>query len=447
MDQLSKEELIERIKSLEQENEQLKLNQRSEELSHKTTNDAKYKKIDEHFTLDEYKRYGRQMIVPQFGSLKSQVKLKESRVLVIGAGGLGCPALLYLSAAGVGEIGIVDDDLVDISNLHRQVLHTTESVGIYKCESAKRYLNKLNPHVRVNTYPTRLSNDNAFNIIEKYDLVLDCTDTPNTRYLINDVSVLCGKTIVSGSGLKTDGQLSILNFHGIGPCYRCFYPKPPSPGSITSCADGGVIGPAIGLVGITMALEAIKLITGFYTNENFKPFLSMYSGYPQQQIRVFKMRNKQKTCAVCGEEPTVLKSTIVDNQIDYAEFCGKVNPNVLSPEKRVSVKDYYNYINSNKNENSILIDVRPKEQYEITKLPNSINIEWDPILMKADDIDSYLPTHFAKDKDTFVICRYGNDSQMAAKKLLESFGFSNVKDIRGGINKWSEDIDNSIPQY
>lgn len=448
MNDLSREDLLEKIRLLELENAKLKESKSAvATVSDQCEYDAKYPKIDEYFSSDEYKRYGRQMIVPQFGSLMSQVKLKKSKVLFIGAGGLGCPALLYLSASGVGEIGIIDDDLVDISNLHRQVLHTTESVGIHKCESAKRYINKLNPHVKVNTYPFRLSNDNAFDIIEKYDLILDCTDTPATRYLINDVSVICGKTIVSGSGLKTDGQLSILNFRGIGPCYRCFYPKPPSPGSVTSCSDGGVVGPAIGLIGITMALEAIKVITDFYTDETFKPFLSMYSGYPQQQIRVFKMRNKQSNCAVCGNNPTVLKSTISDNDIDYAEFCGRVNPNVLAPELRISVQEYHNYINSSQGDNSILIDVRPKEQYEITKLPNSINIAWDPTFIKSDNIDSYLPSNFDKDTNTFVMCRYGNDSQMATKKLIENFGFNKVKDIKGGINKWSEEIDSKIPQY
>lgn len=447
MNDSSKDDLLERIKQLELENTQLKESISTlSNVSDQSEYDAKYPKIDECFSLDEYKRYGRQMIVPQFGSLGSQVKLKKSKVLVIGAGGLGCPALLYLSASGVGEIGIIDDDLVDISNLHRQVLHTTESVGIHKCESAKRYINKLNPHVNVDTYPFRLSNDNAFDIIEKYDLILDCTDTPATRYLINDVSVISGKTIVSGSGLKTDGQLSILNFHGKGPCYRCFYPKPPSPGSITSCADGGVIGPAIGLIGVMMALEAIKLITDFYTDETFKPFLSMYSGYPQQQLRVFKMRNKQQKCAVCGDEPTILKSTISNNGIDYAEFCGRVNPDVLAPEFRMNVNEYHDYIHSTKH-NSILLDVRPKEQFEITKIPTSINIPWDPTINKADNIDSCFPPNFSKDTETFVICRYGNDSQIAAKKLKEKFGFSKVKDIKGGINKWSEEIDSNIPQY
>ncbi|KAG7691575.1 hypothetical protein KL930_005205 [Ogataea haglerorum] len=210
-------------------------------------------------SLNEYLRYGRQLIVPEFG-LQGQISLKESRVLVVGAGGLGCPALQYLVGAGFGTVGIVDHDTVDMSNLHRQTLHTTETVGMLKCESAKLQLAKLNPLVQINTHPVALSQDNSFGIFEQYDIVLDCTDTPATRYLINDTAVLLGLTIISGSGLKTEGQLSILNFNNTGPCYRCFYPTPPPPSSVTACSDGGVLGPIIGIMGVMMALEAIKVV-------------------------------------------------------------------------------------------------------------------------------------------------------------------------------------------
>ena len=217
MSEPSKEELLARIAQLELENEQLK------QQNGKKSQHEQFNKIDDNFSLDEYKRYGRQMIVPQFGSLESQIKLKNSKVLVVGAGGLGSPALLYLSSAGIGKIGIIDPDTVDTSNLHRQVIHNTEMVGEFKCISAQNYINKLNPHVVVEVYPTALNNDNAFGIVLQYDLVLDCTDHPAVRYLINDVCVLLGKTIVSGSGLKSDGQLTVLNFANSGPCYRCFY--------------------------------------------------------------------------------------------------------------------------------------------------------------------------------------------------------------------------------
>ncbi|KAI5955475.1 cnxF [Candida theae] len=328
----TEDDLRRKIELLELENERLK--KTSSEGTHP------YSKVDGWFSLDEYKRYGRQMIVPEFGSLESQKKLKSSKVLVVGTGGLGSPALEYLSAAGVGTIGIVDDDVVDTSNLHRQVIHQTGAVGTYKCESARYFITRINPHVQITTYPIRLSNDNAFEVISKYDLVLDCTDHPAVRYLINDVCVILGKTIVSGSGLKSDGQFTILNFENEGPCYRCFYPQPPSPSSVTSCADGGVIGPAIGMVGVAMAMETIKIITRYYTKKNFSPFLSSYSAYPYQQIRRFKMRPRQQNCLVCGANKEVTKEKIESGQIDYVSFCGKVIYEPLEQEYRISVADY-----------------------------------------------------------------------------------------------------------
>lgn len=435
---MSTKELLQRIQELEAENAELKLAQ-SVPIS------AKYEKIDSHFSLEEYRRYGRQMIVPGFGSLAAQKKLKDASVLVVGAGGLGCPALLYLGGAGIGKIGIVDNDTVDISNLHRQVLHTTENVGMLKCESAKRYLNRLNPHVQVVTHAERLSNDNSFDIISPYDLVVDCTDTPATRYLINDVSVLCGKTIVSGSGVKSDGQITILNFQNFGPCYRCFHPSPPKPDSVSTCGDAGVLGPAIGLTGISLAVETIKVLTGHY-DENFTPFLSMYSAYPQQTMRVFKMRNRQPGCVACGSNPTISRKVIETGSIDYALFCGSVSSNVLSELQRVDVKQYEAIRKANPK--SILIDVRPKEQFLITSLPNSINIDWTSKMSKLDSVSQFLPENFNKDEDeVYVICRYGNDSQLASKKLMDDFNFKRVKDIKGGMYKWSTDIDPNVPIY
>ncbi|KAG7196211.1 Urmylation protein [Scheffersomyces spartinae] len=326
-------------------------------------------------TQDEYKRYGRQMIVDGFGSLEAQLELKGSKVLVIGAGGLGCPALMYLGGCGIGEIGIVDNDTVDISNLHRQVLHTTDAVGLLKCENAKRYINRLNPHVKVETYPVRLSNDNAFSIIEPYDLVLDCTDTPAVRYLINDVCVILGKTIVSGSGVRTDAQLTILNYRSSGPCYRCFYPTPPSPESVGSCGDNGVIGPCIGLLGVSMCVEAIKVITAYYDkDEPFTPFLTVYQGYPHQSFRRFKMRPKQAKCVVCGSSPVITRETIESGAINYAVFCGATKYNVCQDSERITVSQLEQSLS--KQQQSYIIDVRPQLQFKITHLPKSINIPW-----------------------------------------------------------------------
>lgn len=396
-------------------------------------------------SLDEFRRYGRQMIVPEFGSLPSQMKLRNAKILVVGAGGLGCPALLYLTAAGVGSIGIVDNDTVDESNLHRQVLHTTKSVGMLKCESAKRYLNELNPNVQIITIPVRLSNENAFDIISKFDLVVDCTDTPATRYLINDVSVLTGKTIVSGSGVKTHGQLSILNFNNEGPCYRCFYPKPPKPESVSTCGDAGVFGAAIGLTGIMLATETIKVLTGFYDN-NFVPFLLLYTAYPQHSIRSFNMRGRKADCAVCSSNPTISEDLVKSGVINYSTFCGKVLYEVVSAEERLSVKEANKMMQENAR--AVLLDVRPKEQFLITHLNKAINIDWERNLSRASSIREYLPADFEKETDEiYVICRYGNDSRHALRKLKDEFGYKNVFDLIGGIDKWSQDVDSNIPKY
>lgn len=396
-------------------------------------------------SLDEFRRYGRQMIVPEFGSLPSQMKLRDANILVVGAGGLGCPALLYLTAAGVGSIGIVDNDTVDESNLHRQVLHSTKSVGMLKCESAKRYLNKLNPNVNIKTIPTRLSNNNAFDIISNYDLVVDCTDTPATRYLINDVSVVTGKTIVSGSGVKTHGQLSILNFKNRGPCYRCFYPKPPKPESVSTCGDAGVFGPAIGLTGIMLATETIKVLTGFY-DDNFNPFLLLYTAYPQNSIRSFKMRGRKDECAACGTSPSISRESIESGEINYSAFCGVVLYDVVSAGERLSVNEAHALMSDN--ERVVLIDVRPKEQFLITHLPKAINIDWERNLSRILSIKDYLPADFKQETDQIlVMCRYGNDSRRALRKLKDEFGYDNVYDIVGGIDRWSRDVDQEIPQY
>ncbi|CAK9436134.1 uncharacterized protein LODBEIA_P06920 [Lodderomyces beijingensis] len=446
MTQSCESELLKKIEELEKENARL----RSVGADHSThTSDDDKIKVDGVFTLDEYKRYGRQMIVPQFGALESQKKLRSAKVLVVGAGGLGSPALQYLCGAGVGTIGIVDGDTVDTSNLHRQVIHSTASVGHYKCDSAKSWMEKLNPHVHVVTYPERMNSQNAFEIVQGYDLVLDCTDHPAIRYLINDVCVVLGKTIVSGSGLKAEGQLTVLNFENIGPCYRCFYPHAPNPNTVTSCSDGGVIGPAIGMVGVGMAMEALKVLTGAYTKETFSPFLISYSAFPHQHMRVFKMRNKQPACIACGhlpQEKKIQQRDIENGTVDYVAFCGKISLDPLDPVHRVSAKQYAEARKANRKH--VLIDVRPKEQFEITRISGSINIEWDPIFRKLDSLEEAVPDEMEikKSDDLYLICRYGNDSQLATSKLL-GMGYLGAKDVIGGLDKWSDDVDQTIPKY
>ncbi|QPG75231.1 hypothetical protein FOA43_002581 [Brettanomyces nanus] len=424
----SKQELLEEVARLRAENDLLK------------------KKCNKISTLplnrEEYRRYGRQMQVPEFGGLNAQVKLKNSKLLVIGAGGLGCPALLYLAAAGIGQIGIVDHDTVDITNLHRQVIHDTNTVGMFKAESAQIKIQALNPNVKVVTYCEALTNTNCFDIVESYDIVLDCTDNPASRYLINDTCVLLGKTIVSGSGLKTEGQLSILNFHNKGPCYRCFYPKPPPPNSVTSCSDGGVIGPCIGLLGVMMAIEALKCLTEFYTDENFRPFLALYSGYsPQQKLRTFKMRGRSPTCEVCKADcRKVTRKLIESGKIDYENWCGSLNYEVLdSNTERISAKQLAQ-IDFGVPTINPLIDVRPEEQYDIAHLDHSINIPYAQ-LSQTD----FLPESIDPTKPTYVICRFGRDSQLSTKALQNRL--ANVKDVIGGLDAWQREVDSDFPVY
>ncbi|CCF58547.1 hypothetical protein KAFR_0E03960 [Kazachstania africana CBS 2517] len=400
-------------------------------------------------SLEEYRRYGRQMIVEDTGGVQGQVRLKNSKVLVVGAGGLGCPALPYLAGAGIGQIGIVDNDIVDTSNLHRQVLHDSTKVGMLKCESAKAVLNKLNPHVNVVTYPVRLNYSNAFDIFDGYDYVLDCTDTPLTRYLISDVAVNLGITVVSASGLGTEGQLTVLNFNNTGPCYRCFYPIPPNPMSVSSCQEGGVIGPCIGLVGTMMAVEAIKLIIGIYTPENFQPFLTLYSGFPQQTLRTFKMRGRQSKCICCGDNRSITRAAIESGEINYELFCGSRNYNVCSPDERITVNKFKDEYYDRTTQDYVLLDVRPSHHYEISHFPDAFNI---PVKKLKDmhgsmaELQKEIPS-IKEDSEVLVLCRYGNDSQLATRLLKDEFKLPNVKDIQGGFFRYIDEVDSSIPKY
>ncbi|ODV93780.1 hypothetical protein PACTADRAFT_51532 [Pachysolen tannophilus NRRL Y-2460] len=442
----SKEELLSQIESLKKENEALRHAKIYSETSAAGVAVVTAANRESSFSLEEYRRYGRQMTVPEVG-ISGQVMLKKSKILVVGAGGLGCPALLYLTGAGVGKIGIVDNDVVDTSNLHRQVLHTSENVGMLKCDSAKKYLNSLNPHVEIVTFPKRLSNDNIFNVFlsDKWDLILDCTDAPLTRYLINDAAVICGLTIVSASGVRADGQLAILNFQNFGPCYRCFYPKPPPPNSVLSCQDGGVIGPAIGVMGVLMASEAIKVICGSYTRENFKPFLNLYSAYPQQSLRTFKMRSKVPNCQVCSidnDKRIITRSTIESNELNYSEWCGKVSYDVLKMEDRVNVSEFSQKIANDKDkDNTMILDVRPKAHFDICHLPNSINIPYK-------ELSQLKEFSVPSNKTIYCICRFGNDSRLAVKFLKYELGLPNtILDVIGGLNQWSEQVDTQFPKY
>ncbi|KAE8345454.1 hypothetical protein BDV24DRAFT_107986 [Aspergillus arachidicola] len=430
---------------------------------------------------EEYRRYGRQMIVPQVG-LQGQLKLRSAKVLIVGAGGLGCPAAQYLAGAGVGTLGLVDGDTVESSNLHRQVLHRTKNVGKFKVDSAIESLRDLNPHPTYIAHRAHLAPQDAADIFKNYDLILDCTDNPATRYLISDTAVLLGKPLVSASALRTEGQLMVLNNPPRpagdktgGPCYRCVFPRPPPANSIMSCADGGILGPVVGTMGVLQALEAIKVITA--ADEEVKPpSLHIFSAYSSPLFRTIKLRSRRPNCAVCSAEASVTLETVKSGSTDYVFFCGSVSPEkLLLPEERISPREYrtkYPLADSTEAIGTVtkeptIIDVREKVQFDICSLENSINIPISSILsstMKTAQNDEakngsnplppWLPADLASSDSIdpiYVVCRLGNDSQIAVKRLkelgLDRGGERVVADIRGGLRAWREQVDPEWPEY
>ncbi|KAJ5496499.1 hypothetical protein N7463_008486 [Penicillium fimorum] len=436
---------------------------------------------------EEYKRYGRQMIVSQVG-LKGQLKLRSAKVLLVGAGGLGCPAAQYLAGAGVGTIGLIDGDTVEVSNLHRQVLHRTKNVGKYKVDSAIESLRELNPHPTYIAHRTHLTPEGAPAIFQDYDLILDCTDNPATRYLISDTAVLLGKPLVSASALRTEGQLMVLNNPPRapsdktgGPCYRCVFPKPPPADSVVSCADGGIIGPVVGAMGVLQALEAIKVITApeidgssdaSTARPRDPPSLHIFSAYSSPLVRTIRLRSRRANCAVCSADATVTLDTIKSGSMDYAFFCGAANlPSLLGPDERISALEYnqrHPIVPSASSQPHTVIDVRDEAQFGICSLENSINIPISNILssgysaglqgtdngQQAANVPSWLPSEVASPESTnpiYVVCRLGNDSQIVVKKMkelgLDQNGKRFIGDIRGGLRSWKEQVDSSWPEY
>ncbi|KAL4909509.1 hypothetical protein BDW74DRAFT_82865 [Aspergillus multicolor] len=419
---------------------------------------------------EEYRRYGRQMIVPQLG-LQGQLKLRNAKVLIVGAGGLGCPAALYLAGAGVGTIGLVDGDTVESSNLHRQVLHRSKNVGKLKVDSAIEYLRELNPHPTYIAHRAHLTPHEAPGIFTNYDLILDCTDNPASRYLISDTAVLLDKPLVSASALRTEGQLMVLNNPPRpvgdktgGPCYRCVFPRPPPANNVISCADGGILGPVVGTMGLLQALEAIKVLTSTEEKaESTPPSLLIFSAYSTPQFRTIKLRSRRPNCAVCSAEATVTLESVKSGSMDYVFFCGTVDPeDILSPEERVTPLEYRNGDSAGPEKH--VIDVREKVQFDICNLENSINIPMSTILASAysapaTEVDeqkplpSWLPSQITNDAKNpiYVVCRQGNDSQTVVRRLkelgLDRGGERVVVDIKGGFRSWREQVDPDWPDY
>lgn len=378
-------------------------------------------------TLQDYERYGRQMIVPEMGK-DAQIKIKNTKILVVGAGGLGSPAIAYLAGAGFGKIGIVDPDVVETSNLHRQIIHAQASVGTAKGESAKKFVLNLNDSVDVETYFTALSPLNAVEIMNNYDIVLDCTDSPVSRYLINDTAVVLKKPLVSASALKLEGQIAIYNYKN-GPCYRCMFPVPPPPEAVTACGDGGILGPVVGIMGVFQAIEAIKVAADLV--QDFTPSLTIFSALSFPPWRSMRIRGKKPSCIVCGDNPTVTLDNL--GETDYQLFCGSINLDPIDDSLRISPADIPTGVQ--------LVDVRPKVQFEMCHLDNSVQIE-----LKALQKAKTLEELGLSDDPIITVCRYGNDSQTAVRHL-QSIGHKNVKDIRGGLQAYSKNVDPKFPIY
>ncbi len=374
---------------------------------------------------EELQRYHRHIIMPEVGQ-EGQAKLKQARVLAIGAGGLGSPYALYLAAAGVGTIGLVDFDVVDASNLQRQILYSADSVGKPKLAEAKARLKALNPHIEIETHETRLTSQNALELFRKYDLVADGTDNFPTRYLVNDACALTGKPNVYGSIFRFEGQVSVFDAK-LGPCYRCLYPEPPPPGLVPSCAEGGVFGVLPGVIGCLQAVETLKLLLGIG-----KPLVGrlMLFDALNMEWRSLKTR-KDPNCALCGKNPTITKP------IDYEAFCNAgAPPPAAAAVAEITVERLKERLDHK--EPFVLVDVREPHEFEIARIAGSKLI---PLGQLPDRLGELNPAD-----DIVVHCKMGGRSMKAAKLLLEK-GFKRVTSVAGGINAWSERVDKSVPTY
>ncbi|NNJ10989.1 molybdopterin-synthase adenylyltransferase MoeB [Chloroflexales bacterium ZM16-3] len=376
---------------------------------------------------EEIARYSRHLIMPEVGMV-GQRKIKQGSVLLIGTGGLGSPLALYLAAAGVGHIGLVDFDVVDSSNLQRQIIHGTSTVGMAKTESAKRRLADLNPMVEVTTYETQITSQNALDLMRPYDVIIDGTDNFPTRYLTNDAAVMLGKPNVYGSIFRFEGQATVFYPKEGGPCYRCLYPEPPPPGLVPSCAEGGVLGVLPGVIGTIQATEAIKLLAGI--GEPLIGRLMLYDALAMR-FRELKLR-RNPACPVCGEHPTVTEL------IDYDQFCGIVpEVNTLSNQYEITPGELADLLQTDAR--PYLLDVRNPYEVAIASIPGTDKlIPVDQLPERISELDSSV--------EMVIYCRSGARSGRAVE-LLKSVGFHKVKNLVGGVLRWADDVDPSVAKY
>jgi adenylyltransferase/sulfurtransferase len=400
--------------------------------------------------LHDASRFSRQLILPELG-IAGQESLQKSKILVVGMGGLGSPCSLYLASMGVGFLGVVDHDVVDESNLHRQILHSTNSVGMQKVSSAAERLKTVNPHLKVQEYDHLLTSDSAMDIIEPWDVVMDCTDNVATRYLLNDACVLLDKPLVSAAAVKWEGQLTVYHYQPrelsdssdnpstMGPCLRCIFPKPPPVETVARCNDVGVMGVVPGILGTLQALEGIKIASK--QPELLKNVLSsrllLYNALSLDPVKTVRLRPRRKDCAVCGDDPTVTKL------INYTQFCGSGPDDGPRNLKRLEMHDRITPLELKQlvveSKPHLLIDTRDAEQYKTCHFISSINMP----------LATFSPSHAliqsakAEQLPIYVVCRRGNDSQLAVEMLKE--GGVDAKDVVGGLNAWAKLVDPTWP--
>ena len=383
-------------------------------------------------TVDEVRRYSRHLIIPDVG-MAGQKRLKNAKVLCVGAGGLGSPSLMYLAAAGVGTLGIVEFDIVDESNLQRQIIHGQSDIGRSKAESARDTVREINPLVTVNVHEVRLDSTNVMELFSQYDLIVDGTDNFATRYLVNDACVLLGKPYVWGSIYRFDGQASVF-WSEHGPCYRCLYPEPPPPGMVPSCAEGGVLGVLCASIGSIQVNEAIKLITGI--GETLLGKLMIYDALDINYRKV-KIR-KDPNCAICGENPTVTEL------IDYEAFCGSISEEAAEAamDSTISVKDLKVMLDARDRGETdfVLIDVREPGEYEIVAIPGSI------LIPKGQFLDGSALALLPTDKPIVLHCKLGGRSAEALA-VVKGAGFSDAVHVGGGVLAWVTQIEPDKPAY
>jgi molybdopterin/thiamine biosynthesis adenylyltransferase/rhodanese-related sulfurtransferase len=379
-------------------------------------------------SVDEVRRYSRHLIIPDVG-MTGQKRLKNAKVLCVGAGGLGSPALLYLAAAGVGTLGVIDFDVVDESNLQRQIIHGQSDVGRSKAESARDSIKELNPLVNVIVHKERLDSDNAMQVFEPYDLIVDGTDNFATRYLVNDACVLLGKPYVWGSIYRFDGQASVF-WAEHGPCYRCLYPEPPPPGMVPSCAEGGVLGVLCASIGSIQVNEAIKIITGI--GDPLVGRLMIYDAL-DMTYRPVRVR-KDPECPVCGKNPTVTEL------IDYEEFCGAVSEEAqqAAAGSTISARQLKGMLDGD--DNIFLVDVREPNEYEIVSIPGSV------LIPKGEFLSGAALERLPQDRRIVLHCKSGARSAECLA-IVKDAGFADAVHVGGGVLAWVSQVDPSLPSY